>query len=547
MADQNFDVVIIGGGAKALTASLYLQAYGGMKVGIFERLHELGGSYCSLERLSPGFIGDTHASTMTDWYFLPLLYDFPKFEEYGAKFFGYKVGLASIWKDDPQDSLVIYSYIDDPSGEKTAKEIARYSERDAETFLQFDDLHFREGRREALLELIFNLVPPPDQTDAFTKWHVEYMQRPDAIFDPQILSMSMIDAGRALFESVEYRATMTGVANRTDNNTIKPMGGGNWFIAQTRRETIRTIGGTHNVAHALIRLIVEHGGKFFSKCEVDKIIIENGQAKGIRLVDGSEIGARIVVSGLDPWQLAFRLIGKEHLSRKVRMKIDALDRSENMVNWYTFALEEAPHYLAAGRNPDIDVAQWVVPSLRDDTQMAKESCLRYAGIEPKNSQLRACVTTSDIDPTRQPEGKATLLCETLTTEKASRSEKEWLNYKMEMARYMIDEIHSVAPNITWDSVIGVDTTGPYDIAARHLNMATGNQLVVDPSPATKGRFAPIMEWARHRIPEVKNLYATGVAWPQLHNAYCGQGYTCYKAIAEDLGLRKPWEENNRLW
>ena len=76
MADQNFDVIVIGGGAKALTASLYLQAYGGMKVGIFERLHELGGSYCSLEKLSPGFIGDTHSSTMTDWYFLPLLYDF---------------------------------------------------------------------------------------------------------------------------------------------------------------------------------------------------------------------------------------------------------------------------------------------------------------------------------------------------------------------------------------------------------------------------------------------------------------------------------------
>ena len=126
-------------------------------------------SYCSLEKLSPGFIGDTHSSTMTDWYFLPLLYDFPKFEEYGAKFFGYKVGLSSIWKDDPQDSLIIYSHIDDPTGEKTAKEISRYSERDAETFLKFDDLHFREGRREALLELIFNLVPPPDQMDAFTK------------------------------------------------------------------------------------------------------------------------------------------------------------------------------------------------------------------------------------------------------------------------------------------------------------------------------------------------------------------------------------------
>jgi len=72
MADEKFDVVVIGGGSKALVTALYLQAYGGMNVCLFERMHELGGSWCSLERLAPGFIGDTHSSTMSDWYFLPL-------------------------------------------------------------------------------------------------------------------------------------------------------------------------------------------------------------------------------------------------------------------------------------------------------------------------------------------------------------------------------------------------------------------------------------------------------------------------------------------
>ncbi len=46
MADEKFDVVVIGGGSKALVAALYLQAFGGMHVCIFGMMHELGGA-CS--------------------------------------------------------------------------------------------------------------------------------------------------------------------------------------------------------------------------------------------------------------------------------------------------------------------------------------------------------------------------------------------------------------------------------------------------------------------------------------------------------------------
>ena len=211
MADENFDAVIIGGGTKALVTALYLQSYGGMKVGVFERMHELGGSWCTLERLAPGFNGDTHSSTMSDWYFLPLLYDFPKFEEYGGRFFGYKVGLATTFHEDPADSLLIYSYLDDPSGEKSAKEIARFSEKDAETFLKFDDAHFREGRKEVVLETIYSIPPTPDKPDPQERWFADYLKRPDGVLDPQLMLMSMVDAGRALFESVEYRVLMTSV------------------------------------------------------------------------------------------------------------------------------------------------------------------------------------------------------------------------------------------------------------------------------------------------------------------------------------------------
>jgi hypothetical protein len=59
-----------------------------------------------------------------------------------------------------------------------------------------------------------------------------------------------------------------------------------------------------------------------------------------------------------------------------------------------------------------------------------------------------------------------------------------------------------------------------------------------------GRFRPVPELARHRTP-VSNLYATGTAWPFTGCAMVAQGYTCYKVIAEDFDVQKPWEEDGR--
>lgn len=59
------------------------------------------------------------------------------------------------------------------------------------------------------------------------------------------------------------------------------------------------MGGTGAVVEGMARLIREQGGNIRTSAEVDKILIENGSAKGIRLKDGSEHRADIVVSNAD--------------------------------------------------------------------------------------------------------------------------------------------------------------------------------------------------------------------------------------------------------
>ena len=85
MADISFDVVIIGGGNKALMLGMYLTKYGGMTVGIFESRYELGGGLSSEEAPAPGFIHNTHSTQHTSrMYYEPLYQDFSDFEEKGA-------------------------------------------------------------------------------------------------------------------------------------------------------------------------------------------------------------------------------------------------------------------------------------------------------------------------------------------------------------------------------------------------------------------------------------------------------------------------------
>ena len=121
------------------------------------------------------------------------------------------------------------------------------------------------------------------------------------------------------------------------------------------------------------------------------------------------------------------------------------------------------------------------------------------------------------------------------------SEDQWNEHAKIHAEEMVKHWQKYAPNLTWKNVIGYLPMTPYDIAKSLPNMGPeGNWAVIDNIPSQIGKFRPVPELARHRTP-IKNLYATGSAW---HPVGCGsswQGYNCYKIIAEDLNLKKPWE------
>jgi len=353
---------------------------------------------------------------------------------------------------------------------------------------------------------------------------------------------------KEFWESKEMQCMMVRLALSMGANVTLPGLGGMFgmFQPMTQPYMCFQVGGTHQVAHACHKILLADGAKVWSHCDVDKVIIENGTATGIRLTDGTEIGARkLVVSTLSPQQLCFDLIGREHLNPQIVRRVELLESSHTTIAWYQWAIHEAPNYIAAESNPDINDANWLgLHQTNNPDTMAREAYWRRLGkMAPVEDFNPVVWCHSRVDPRYAPEGKHLASHENFMPPATALTEREWLALKKQHAEDMISLWQTFAPNMTWDNVIGYAPDTPYD-CLRLKNMApNGCWSVIDPVPHQTGPFRPIPELADHRTP-IKNLYAAGTGI-SMDGASLAGGYTCYKTIAEDLDLGKPWLEPGR--
>ncbi len=543
MADAKYDAVLIGGGNKCLALAMYLAKYGGMKVGIFESRHELGGGWGSAELPLPGFLHDIYSSThVGDYYHGPLWEDFPDWEEKGAKYIAPRVAKGCIFKED-HSCLVIYNEKADPNQEQTAREIARFSERDAETWLRWWKLWKGIIEPEYMKDL-WNPAPPLGTPTNLDK----VLASPGVAIDP----IWKIYPGEQFFDdcfdSAEVKNyCLKAMRGHSGQPPDYPTGGFALFLtslAFTKYGFIK--GGGHQLAHASIRIIIENGGEFFTHSEVDRVIIENGQARGIRLVDGTEIEAtKAVISGLDPATLCFRLIGEEYLSSQICRRVRHLVHNLGTLCWNAWATHEPARYKAADWNPDLNEAFSINLIDKDMSQLSREYAWRRLGkFPPPEDSPTLFICQSMFDETRAPEGKHKYTSETFVLPAYALSEKEWLEYKKQKPIVEQAIWQEYAPNMTWDKIIDCYIHSPYDTLQLANFAPSGSDMIIDAVPHQVGSCRPIPELAQHRTP-VKNLYATGSAWPPRGCAASWQGYNCYKIMAEDYGLRKPWDEKGR--
>ena len=97
-------------------------------------------------------------------------------------------------------------------------------------------------------------------------------------------------------------------------------------------------GGGFAIPRAFVRALKRAGGELRLETAVSRILIEDGRAVGVELADGEQIRATAVISNADPEVTFGKLIGREHLPRKLLNKLDRVEYSGSCLSLF-FAVD----------------------------------------------------------------------------------------------------------------------------------------------------------------------------------------------------------------
>jgi all-trans-retinol 13,14-reductase len=153
-------------------------------------------------------------------------------------------------------------------------------------------------------------------------------------------------------------------------------------------------GGGHAIPDALIRQIRHCGGEVEVGTEVARILVEDGRAIGVRLADGSEVRANIVVSNADPGVTWGKLVDPRHVGLRMRRRIARLHYSVSTLSLF---LGVDMNLRAAGFDsgnvwysdtPDIEAA-YALTECNDLSKVAEFPALFFNVTTLKDPSLRS--------------------------------------------------------------------------------------------------------------------------------------------------------------
>ncbi|MFQ6549417.1 phytoene desaturase [Aestuariibius sp. 2305UL40-4] len=94
------------------------------------------------------------------------------------------------------------------------------------------------------------------------------------------------------------------------------------------------MGGVQAIADAMARVVTSQGGAVRMGVEADEVLFDNGRAVGVRLADGEEVHASVVVSNADAGHTYQRLLRKRPRRRWTNGKLDRYRWSMGLFVWY---------------------------------------------------------------------------------------------------------------------------------------------------------------------------------------------------------------------
>jgi len=499
----NQDVIIIGAGHNGLVAAAYL-AKAGRRVLVLEKRDVVGGAAVT-EEIFPGF----KVSTVAD----------------GGGYLSNRVR-RDLKVDAHVETLQsdAVAFCPQPDGTqltiwrdtaRTTQEIARFSKADAEAYPGFVDLMRRIAD---VVGGLMEVTPLPLPTIGFGDLRemigllgpIRRLGRKQISELLRVLPMPTSDLLNEYFESDAVKAAIG--ANSVLGITWGPQEAGtaytmlhSWALSGTGlfRSASVVKGGMGALTGAIAEAARGFGAEIRTGAAVEKVIVRDGRAAGVKLASGEELTASVVISNADPRTTFEGLLEPREMNVSFMRHVQAIKYRGSAARIH-LALRELPEFTALSGSDaaaHLHGAIQIAPSLNYIERAF--DCTKY-GKYSEHPYLDILIPTVS-DPTLAPQGQH-IMSITVKYAPYALREGSWDEQKEAFADLAIDTLAQFAPGIR-DAILHRQVLVPADLE-RVYGLPEGN---INHGEMTLDQFfhmRPIPGYANYRTP-VAGMYLCG--------------------------------------
>jgi phytoene dehydrogenase-like protein len=517
------DVVVIGAGHNGLICAAYL-ARAGLRVRVVER-RAIPGGCTATEEMVPGV---RISRCFCDHLFL---YTTPIPEELSLA----QYGLSNVEFDPCHyapsldgEGLLIWKDV-----ERTAEAIGRRNLNDARAYRRF------VGQWSELFQwlqpIILGSPTPGANARRMVRRPLHTLQGLRKL--PLLLRAqrgSIRDLLDATFENTHLKGLLAFATAGIGGQSPRTPGSALLAIAAVLPHLVggrRPLGGSGGLVRALVAGLEAHGGSVSTNAEVERIVVEAGEVRAVRLIEGEEIEARTVVAACDPQTTFLRLLDPDVLPSKIRHAIERLQIANGLAMKVDYLVRHPPawkvHPLASPEERE-RATIYICPSI--DYLEAS-----YADYQRKrNPRMPALMmsTPSVADSSLVGEGLHLLTVETRYTPYALDGGLAWNTIRQKEGEQLFEFVQQYAPNLAGANQLQIVQT-PEDLE-RDLGLPQAQITHIDQVASQSLSRRPIRGLANYRAP-ISGLYLTGAGTHPGGGVWGAPGRNAAHEILADLG------------
>jgi beta-carotene ketolase (CrtO type) len=513
---ETFDVVIIGAGHNGLVCAAYLLK-AGYSVLLLEKRPVPGGGATTEESLpdeAPGFKFNLCAIDHEFIHLGPVVEEL-ELTKYGLE---YLYCDPTVFCPHPDGTY----FLSHKSVEKTCAEIARFNARDAQKYGEFVD--YWQRLLKGIIP-IFN-APPKSIVDILGNYDVPKIKdllsvvggSPNEILDlVRTMLTSAEDSLNEYFDSEFLKAPLARLASELGAPpSQKTLSIGAIMMAMRHHPGMaRPRGGTGALTKALLNLVQSLGGKVLTDQSVEKVLIDDGKAVGVRVRGGTEYRAKQgVISNIDAKRLFLHMVDEGDINAadsnlKERLERRLVNNNETILK-IDCALSEPLRFEHHQHRDEYLIGSVLIADSVKQVELAHSD--PSIGRIPEDPSMYVVMPTQ-LDPSMAPEGKHTLWIEFFAPYTVEGAEGTGLHgtgwtdeLKNKTADRVLDKLAEYAPNLK-NAIIARRVESPAELGDR-LGVLKGNYYHLDMTLDQMIFFRPLPELANYKTP-IEGLYLSG--------------------------------------